>query len=186
MTVTAYTFEDLGASLWRVNATSDLTAPVWFYWYVDGVFQGSETAGEWLLQLDADEQVDVVAVDTTDPAAFDVEANAPTVYAARRTIWWTRSTDADTASYRIYQKAGAGSFVLQDEVLQADEWEHAWRTDRLTDLETYTWEVRPVDAAGNEGTALSIGPELIVRQPDAPSFTVAFNAGATTVTFTEA
>ena len=59
-------------------------------------------------------------------------------------------------------------------------------TPRLDDLSTYTWRVIPVNTAGNDGTALTIGPELIVRTPDAPNIEIVFDSGTTRVTFSEA
>ena len=89
--------------------------------------------------------------------------------------------------YRVEQKLGAGDWETLRIVPQvADQWAYSLLTDRLDDLSSYTWRVIPVDAAGNDGTAITIGAELIVRTPDAPDFTATFDSGTTKVTFDEA
>jgi len=114
-------------------------------------------------------------------------ANQPTAWPARRTLPWARSVDSSTVSYKVYQKLGAGSFEEIDDVPAVPgQWWHSVLSPRLTDLSTYTWEIRPIDAAGNEGTALVLGPELIVRRPDSPDFTATYNSGPTTVTIAAA
>ena len=59
-------------------------------------------------------------------------------------------------------------------------------TPRLEDLATYTWRVTPYDQAGNAGTALTIGPEKVVRRPDAPRWAWAFNDSTQRATFSAA
>ncbi len=113
-------------------------------------------------------------------------ANAPSSGPARRTLWWVRSTDTDVASYTIKQQREAEGLVEIGSIPATDAWSYRFLTPRLDDLTNYDWEVLPVDAAGNEGTALAFPQVQIVRRPDSPDFTVAFDAGTTRVTFTAA
>lgn len=184
MTITGYELTQLG-EFTLVEATSDLASPT-FFWYVDGAYYQRTDLGELTVRLASGDQADVVAVDTTDPDNFDVVANAPTRYPARRTLWWTRSTDADVVRYVIKQQREAEGLVEIGDLPATESWAYRFLTPRLDDLTQYDWEVIPVDAAGNEGTALTFGPEQIVRKPDAPDFTLSFDEGTTRVTFTAA
>ena len=183
MTVTGYEVERFG-ELTVITPTSDLSGDVQFYWYLEGAYIGS-TRGAFSVLLEDGAQEKVEAVDSNS-SSFDPLAAPPAGYPARRTLTWTRPPEADVSGYRVYQDKDSGGFSLVAELAQgADTWEHRYLTERLTDLSTYTWEIRPLDAAGNEGTALTIGPELVVRRPDAPAFLATLKVG-TTVEFTAA
>lgn len=184
MSITGYTFTPFGDQV-LVEVTSDLSSPT-IYWYLDGIYAGSSVDLSQMFMVASGDQVEVIAIDSTS-SSFDPVANQPTAWPARRDIQWARSTDASATGYKVYQKLGAGSFTEIAAVpARAGQWWYSVLSPRLTDLSTYTWEIRPLDAAGNEGTARVVGPELIVRRPDSPNFTAAFNSGPTTVTFTAA
>lgn len=185
MSITSTTFAIVG-DVTRVFATSDLSAPVYFAWYLDGAFLALTSDGFFDFQLGTGDQARVDVLDTNDPS-FDGIANAPVGWPARRSLWWVRSSETAVASYLLEQKIGSGSYSTVANVLQTPEaWALGWLSDRLEDLTSYTWRVTPYDLAGNAGTATVIGPELVVRRPDAPNFTVTFNAGPTTVTIASA
>jgi len=169
-----------------VNVTSSLSGVVYFHWYVDGVHVAATTSPEWTFRFEGGEQVRVEVVDTADPD-FDTVAGAPAGWPARRLLWWTASVSADCAHYRVEQKKATGSWETVGLVHhQADQWAYQLLTDRLDDLTEYTWRIVPVDTAGNDGTAKTIGPETVVRTPDAPDFDISFDSGTTQVTFSEA
>jgi hypothetical protein len=155
-----------------VNVTSSLTAPVWYFWYLDGVFVSTTRAPKYTFVLPAGQQsqVDVLDGNTSTPPA------APTAYPAVRVINFVRSLGG-VDRYRIEQQANGGAWIaigyVQD---NPRSWSYQITTPRLDDLTQYAWRVIPIDAAGNDGTALSLGQELIVRTPDAPNFTVVFDA----------
>jgi hypothetical protein len=67
-----------------------------------------------------------------------------------------------------------------------DQWTYQYLTDALDDLTVYRWRIVPVDRAGNDGTPVDIGPEKLIRTPDAPNYTISFDPGSSTVTFTAA
>lgn len=185
MAITGYAQVRSG-NVTTVTATSDLVGTVYFNWYIDGAFVSVTTTPTMSFSLEPGDQVRIEAIDTNDQD-FDSVANAPAGWPARRTLWWVRSVDADVVKYRVEQRKGAGAWstvgvVPHDEL----QWSYWLMSPRLDDLSTYEWRVIPIDAAGNDGTATSIGPELIVRTPDAPRFSATFNPGATTVTLAAA
>lgn len=181
MTITSQTYTPLG-NIIQVDVVSDLTDPS-FYWYLDGIYTGSTVEPRKSFYVSAGEQAEIVVLDSVDPA-FDPIASAPTAFPARRSLQWVRSVDADVEFYRVKQQREAEGFLTIAEVpAVAGRWLYSLLSPRLDDLTNYTWEVVPVDAAGNEGTAQTIGPELVVRKPDAPDFTATFNPGPDTVTF---
>lgn len=185
MAITSTTTTRLG-HVTTVTVISNLTPPVWYHWYVDGSWVGRTSSGSRQFWLADGEQARIEVADTTNPD-YDPIANAPVDYPAVRTLWWLRSLETGIVEYLIEQKIGAGAWTEIARV-RADEtrWAYRYLTDRLTDLTTYEWRVSGVDAAGNLGTTLSVGSELIVRRPEVPNFTATFNAGPTTVTFAAA
>lgn len=184
MSITAYQTVRAG-DVTRVTVTSDLAGTVYYFWYLDGSYVGSGQMPWWDFHADQAEQARVECLDSTDPD-FDPYENAPAAYPPRRTLWWIRSTDADVDHYRIDKVKDGGDPELLAIVPHDDGvWSYAFVTGRLTDLSVYTWTITPVDAAGNEGTAVTIGPEVIVRTPDAPDFTATFAPATTRVAFAE-
>lgn len=169
-----------------ITVSSDLSGTVYFHWYIDGAYVGLTTEGEKSFVLPAGDQSIIDVEDTTDPN-FDPIANAPTGYSARRTLVFERSIDTDVDRYLIEQKRGAAAYVsLGFMKHDPGQWVYEFLTPRLDDLATYTWRVTPIDLAGNSGTPKVIGPELIVRTPDAPRFSATFDPGTTKVTFVSA
>ncbi len=173
-----------------VTAVSNLSPgageSIRYHWYLDGVYVGVTFAGVRTFALEHGDQGRLEVLDTLDPD-FDPVANAPEAWPARRRLWWVRSTAADVDHYRVEQQADGGAWSLLGIVRhEASAWDYEYLTPRLDDLTEYAWRVVPVDAAGNEGTALSLGSEDLVRTPDAPDFTATFNAGPTTVTIAAA
>jgi len=184
MTITGYQLTRLG-EVTTVTVTSDLAGTIYYHWYCDGCYVGGGRSATRSFYLGLSDQTRVEVIDTND-AAFDPVTGAPAGWPARRTLWWVRSTAADVARYRVEQKKAAGEWstlaIVHD---RPDTWDYAVITDRLDDLSDYTWQVVPIDAAGNDGTPITIGPERIVRTPDAPNFQITFDAGTTKVTFSE-
>lgn len=182
MAITAYSQQRFGDAT-VITVTSDLSGTIYYHWYADGVYVGRTLTSSRTFQCARGGQVRVDCLDTTD-AGYDGAANAPDAWPARRTLWWVRSLDADVTEYLVEQKKGAGSWSTLGRVpAQSGRWTYSLLTDRLDDLAEYTWRVTPKDAAGRSGTALTIGPETIVRRPDAPSFSASYNESTQKVTF---
>jgi len=168
-----------------VTVTSDLT-PAYYHWYVDGAWVGMTVVGSRSFVLEAGDDVRIEVQDTNDPS-YDSIANAPEGWPARRTLYWVRSTDADVLAYLIEQQREAAAFTMIGRVPQlADVWSFSFLTPRLDDLTNYTWRITPVDAAGNSGTPVTIGPEKIVRKPNAPNWTLTWNSGTQFITVSAA
>jgi hypothetical protein len=103
---------------------------------------------------------------------------------ARRRIWWVRSLDPDAVAYRVEQRKDYGSWTILD-VVKADAgtWQYELLSERLDDGHTYSWRVTALDELGNDGAALDIGPERIVRTPTPPTFAVTYDGDTQCVTF---
>lgn len=186
MTVT-YVRQDYSGDRRAVTITvsSDLGAGARFYWYRDGTYVGSTAEGERSFAVRQGDQERIDVLDSTSDS-FDPVASAPAGYPARRTLEWTRTTSSDVDYYLVEQQKDGGSWTTLGRVPQRQEWSLRFTTGRLTDLSTYSWRVTPYDMAGNAGTAITYGPEKIVRRPDAPRFDVSYAAGTQRVTFSEA
>lgn len=180
MSITSYTQTLLGdGQVVRVNVTSDLAAPVGFHWYLDGVWVGSTAIGQFDLYLGGQGYLDVV---DTEDLAFDPIASAPPSYPARRTLFWVRSVDAVIDYYRVEQKKGSGDWTVLGIVEGGGtDWTYTYVTPRLDDLSDYTWRIVPIAVGGMEGTAYTIGPERLVRIPDACNFSTTWNEEARTI-----
>lgn len=185
MAITAYNQSRFGQYT-IVTVTSDLSGTVFYHWYVDGAYVAATVTPQYSFLLDTGEQVRIDVNDTTDPD-FDAIANAPAGYPARRSLVWTQSM-SDETEYRIDQDLDGGGYstiATIDSV--AGLWQYSYLTARLVDLGVYTWRVYAVDQAGNAGASYrTIGPETVVRRPDAPDFDVTFDGATTKVTFAAA
>lgn len=168
-----------------VTAESGLSGTVFFHWYLDGVHVSSTQSNRRSFYLDGSDGGVVDVIDTADPD-FDVSANAPAGWPARRVLQWTRSASPDMGHYRVEQEKDGGGFVAIGTVHHdALQWVYTFLTPRLVDLSTYIWRIIPVDASGNDGTPSTIRTELIVRTPDSPNFTVSWDSGTQQITWTE-
>ena len=185
MSITDYSVVRIG-NVSEVTVTSSIGGTVYYHWYLDGVWQGATTEPVKTFWLDQDEQARVEVLDTAD-ADYDYTANAPDGYPARKTLWWCRSTDDDVDHYRIEQQQDGGDWESLGRIHpRPNQWDFSLTTGRLDDLSDYAWQVIPVDILGNDGTALALDAETVVRTPDAPDFTATFDEGTTRVTFAEA
>jgi hypothetical protein len=173
--------------LTRLTVTAPFPAgtALYYYWFIDGAYVGMTSEPNWTLALEPGEQVRVDCWITED-ADYDPLAAPPAGWPSRRTLWWVRSLAADVDYYRVDQSVDGGAWSEVGRVaMERGAWEYSFFTGVLTDLSVYTWRVVPVDFRGVEGTALTFGPETIVRTPTAPDFTATLNE-TTTVTFAEA
>lgn len=187
MTITAYQQTRAG-QLTTVTVSSDLDpldGAITYYWYFDGTYLGHSASPSHTFCLREGDQGRAEVVDTQDPD-FDPLTEGPAGWPSRRTVFWTASIDATVVSYRVDQQEGAGPWttiaVVPHDPLR---WSCTVLTGRLVDLVEYTFRVVPLDAAGNEGTPLAIGPEKVVRTPDAPDFTATLDPETAKVTFAE-
>ena len=170
----------------QVSLLNPPRGTIGFYWYFDGAYVGKTVGPTKSFHVPAGEQLRLDVIPTADEN-FDPIASAPDGFPSRRTLWWIRSLGVDAANYRIDQREGAGDWTTVALIPQeADRWDFLIITDRLKDLTEYTWRVVALDAAGNEADPVAIGPELIVRTPDAPNFTAEFDSETRAVAFADA
>jgi len=162
-----------------ITAASSLTPPIWFHWWLNGVYQGRTNEGLLSVQPAAGETLNVECVDTTDPA-YDPATFTSACAPARRRLEWVRSLDAHAAAYVLEQQANGGAWTPIATVAAAADWLYSLRSDPLDDLASYAWRVAAADAAGNRSSAETISSEMIVRTPDAPSWALAVAAGNVT------
>ena len=182
MSITSITQNRSGQTT-TITVVSNLTGPS-FYWYLDGAYVGKTTSPSKTFNIDPGSQAVVSILDSNSPT-FDPIANAPTIYPARRTLVWTRSTDAHISRYQVQQQVNGGAWTTLGYINDdGRSWTFSYMTPRLTDLASYVWRVIPLDAAGNAGTPIALAAETIVRAPDAPGFAAAYNHNASNVTFT--
>lgn len=185
MAITSYSQTRIGTTT-LVTVVSDLAGTIYYHWYLDGAYIASTGRPSYGFVLEAGDRVRIEVVDTNNPA-FDPVANPPAGWPARRSIFWIRSITTDVDHYRVEQKKGAGAWTSVGIVFQSGvAWSHSVLSARLDDLADYEWRVMPVDAAGNDGTAIALDAETIVRTPDAPDFTVTFDEPTKKVTFAAA
>jgi len=182
---TTYSIQRTG-NVTTVLVHTVLTGTVYYHWYLNGVYVGVTRSPRRSFYVADEEQADIEVIDTID-VDFDPVASAPAAYPDRRTLWWVRSVDAAGAeSYRVEQQKDGGNWT---EVATLDalegQWTYEYITARLDDLASYAWRVIPVDRAGNDGTAITLDAELVVRTPDAPEYTATFDSGTDRVTFAE-
>ncbi len=175
----------------EVAVVSDLhRGPGWWYhWYLDGVHVETTRGPSLTFSVPVGDQAHVDVIPTMNPA-FDPVAAAPADEPSpRRVLEWVRSLGEDVAAYRIMQSTGViGTDAVQ--VGRVDHWDGDWSyrftTGRLGDLTWHRWWIVPIDVAGNEGSlGPTIGPETVVRRPDAPDFTATYDEGTQRVTFAE-
>lgn len=184
MTITDYSTIRTG-SITTVVATSDLAGTVYFHWYLDGVWLGVTQSNRRDFHIDVAEQARVEVVDTND-VAFDYVAGAPAGWPARRLVAWVRSLADDVATYRVEQQRDGGDWETVGIVPHdPTQWDCFLLTERLDDLTDYAFRVIPVDEAGNDGAAVTLSNERIVRSPDSPDFQIGYDAGTDKITFAE-
>lgn len=177
---TTYTIQRIG-NVSTVTVHTSLAAP-FFHWYLSGVYAGMTRSPRRSFHLPDGEHAHIDVMATTD-ADFDPVAGAPEFHPDRRTLWWLRSLSTDVAHYRVEQRKDAGSWeTIATYQAVADGWDHQHVTDRLVDLADYEWRVIAVDAAGNDGSPVSLGSQTVVRQPDGPEWSYSFSAATDKVT----
>jgi len=173
------------AGLVTVTVTSDLAGTVYYHWWRDGDYCGKTEVPRMTFYVAAAGHAVITVADTND-AEYDYVADAPYVHTATRTLYWTATTDP-CAAYLVEQQEDGGDWEEIARVpAEADKWEYHHETGRLTDLATYSWRITPVDGAGQEGTATTIGPEVVVRVPDAPTCSLSFDDVTARITIAEA
>jgi hypothetical protein len=171
--ITAFTATRAGEATWLLEWATDLPAdPVpSFRIYRDGELLSTTTATELLVQADVGESPIFEVLDDDEP-------DAPAAYPAYVTLAWYAA--AGTDYYRIDRLISA-VWTEQARVDDDDSGYFTWASGRLADNTTHQFRVVPVGTNGNDGTATSFAV-LLVRYPDAPDVTYAYDSGTGFVT----
>ena len=163
-----------------VSVASWLRSPLYYHWWVNGVYIGRTANGRQVLRPDAGEQFFLQVFDTRDPD-YDPAEELLLAGPARRTLQWIRSLDPTCTAYQVQQSEDSGAWTTIAQVVADDTWQYSFTTEPLDDLAQYAWQVVPLNAAGRAGTAVDISSEIIVRTPDAPAWSLSFAAGQVTI-----
>lgn len=155
MAEVVYTVERWAETTLKV--TWPATAALYYVW-IDGWLEAVISQTEWQFDLAPDEpvvaQIFDDAADVPDPA-----------YPARAWLHWNGG-DSDVQYWRVDQD-NDGTWETQAQIPNNGGSYFGWRSSVLADGETYTWQVVPVGANGEDGLALEIELEM-VRHPDPP------------------
>jgi len=157
--------------LWRVSWTGSADL---YYVYVDGVLAATTSQTWYDLTVGVGQSP---MVDVLDDSAATPDETFP----AGITLAWY-SVGGGVAQYRI-DKYIDGQWVEQATV--SDAWYQVWRSGTLADDTDHQYRIVPIGTNGNEGTAVEY-IALVVRNPDPPAVTMAYDAGDGTVTIDEA
>lgn len=168
--ITSLTATRTGPTTWRLNWTSDETNPT-FYVYRDGVLIAQTTAVEWEVTVPAGGAAPVFEV-------LDADDEPTQGYPATVVLAWYAAAGA--ASYRVEQLDGV-DWVEQAEVTDDGLGYLTWQSGTLADGTTHEFRVIPVGSNGNDGTAQAFDV-LMVRYPDPPAPTIAYDPNAGTAT----
>jgi len=160
--------------------SSDRTPPVTFRLYREGrkIYEvtSADGTGEFVLAVADGDQPFVEVLDVAC-------ANPSLAFPGRFTLVWLSVSGA--ASYRIDEYVSA-AWTTRQTITADGSSSYRWQSRWLEDSQQHQFRVVPISTAGNGGTPTTI-TALMVRHPDAPSVTYAYNGSATpTVTVTSA
>lgn len=147
-------------ALWDTYSGTD----VWYWVFLDGTFYGKTQETRLAISFGDSSRhyVDVIAA-TENETIASVSAYVSNVPAERVELVWSAVSGA--ASYNIYWNAGLGEPTT---LVRRGVIETSYKTEQLASA-TYKFEVRPVDAAGNEKDSALYAEIEILAYPDAPT-----------------
>ena len=172
MSVTMDSPIHVGGGVWEFRWSSDLAAPT-FWLYRNGVLLGTTTNTSTRLR--------VVAGQTVAFEVFDAQpARTPIQFPGEIILQWRAVADA--VHYRVEEDV-ATVWTLRATILEDGSGLYDWQSGPLDDVTSYDFRVRAVDAHAMQGTALALSV-FMVRYPDVPAFTSAYDSGTNKVTVT--
>lgn len=159
------------------TAVSDLSAPIYYFWYLDGAYQLRTSNGQTSFNLGYGTQRRLGVLDSNDPD-YDAVANAPAEYPPYRTIEWIRSLSS-VRVYRVYRSVDGGAYALITVMpAKGGRWLYSYTDGPLEDGVRYSYKIIPQDKKGREGAAVTLSDveaenTLVIRcRPNAPNFAV--------------
>ncbi len=176
MAVTYSKAQQQDSTTFLLEWTSDETTPVPFRVYIDGqevgAFDSADGSGSFVVTAGSGESVFIEVLDKA--------CSVPSIaFSGRMRINWQAVVGAST--YRV-EEFVAAVWTARQTITDRGEGAFEFVTRFLEDVTTHQFRVIPIDAAGNEGTAISF-TSLMVRHPTPPSVSYVYNgAGTPTVT----
>lgn len=162
--------EDYPDAVYRVTAASDLPSPT-FYWYVEGLFQGADKLPWRTFTVPAGSGPLVEVFDDVD--------DVPSLGWPGEVVFvWDHAAGAE--SYRVERYAD-GDWVEAGRV-SGDLDRYRFTVRDLADGVSHQLRCVPV-SNGNDGLPLT-GTVLMVRRPDMPSVTWAYDEATSTLSGT--
>jgi hypothetical protein len=153
---------------WRIRWTSDVTPPVTFKVFIEGVLASPDGivshdgAGSWVLSVPPGEFPFFEVLDT--------DCIPSIAFSGHLLLQWYGTGNH---SYRVEKYNGA-SWDLQEILVDDGRGYFSWRSPWLADVTVHTYRIVPVSSANNQGTPLSL-VSLMVRHPDSPNVEVTYN-----------
>lgn len=162
MTITYGNIIQVGSN-YMINWSSDLTAPVTYRVYVNGVDQGLTQATAWIVQPGDQFQV-------TD----DLTAVAVTTLPRFATLQWFKTTTGTPDHYRVDEYIDS-TWVERIRIKHVDDLPYyQFKTRDLEDDTVHTFRVTPVTVDGLDGTSRTF-TFLMVRRPDVPDLIYSYS-----------
>lgn len=176
MTVTLTEPEWVTDDTVELSWSSDLGGtPTFYLWqWGDLVIITTDTGRQFTIAAGEDLILDV----------FDSASGEPDAYVSngRATLcWWPVS---GAAQYRVDEYV-ASVWTERGTVADNGEGFFAWTSRVLEDVTTHEFRIVPLDSAGNTGTATTFS-KLMVRIPDVPSVSYAYDSGTAKITVSDA
>lgn len=170
-----------------VSVTSDMTAPIYYYWYLDGLFVSMTFSNEMSFAVEEGEYAVVECIDSNDPT-LDPFSIAPDTPSSRNTIMWHRDLTGGVAQFDVYENIYTPytSTLVRSIPVDQNFWYYTFRTRRLTDLLGYYHLVGNIS---NGGSAYSGNYNIAiktVRRPDPVRWAFTYDADTDLVEFAEA
>jgi len=175
MTVTMSTNSPqyLGPMSWLISWSGG-AAGATYYVYRDGQLIATTPGSSIVLSVEPGETPIIEVFDDADTAPMES-------HPGRVTLAWYASTGAAVDHYRIDEYVSS-VWTARARIKDNGDGYFLWRSRGLEDVTTHQFRVVPVGDNGNEGTA-DTRNVLMVRYPDSPDLSVAWDSGTNKVTF---
>lgn len=172
MAVTSITATQIGPASFILTYASDLVSPTFYIW-AGGRFVVQTPLTSYQIDLEPGEQLQVDVFD-------DATETPGEVYPGRFFLNWYAVDSA--VEYRIEEYVDA-AWTLRQVVAASVGTYYTWSSRFLEDDTTHRFRVIPVGEDGIHGFGTEF-QGLMVRHPDAPRVTMAYDADTATVTVT--
>jgi hypothetical protein len=162
-----------------VQGHSDVTAPVTLRMFQNGIKVGEYESLDGYFAF----TVNIMPGDSDSFEVLDKSCSIPALaFPGRATLNWRAKTDAN--KYRIEEYVSA-AWTERITINSNGSGSYVWTSRYLEDVTTHQFRIIPIDASGNDGTALTFSMYL-ARVPDVPLVTYTYDSGTGKVTIAAA